>query len=174
MSKSFEKRLKKELKNLLAKNLFREPITFNKNFLNLATNDYFLLRHNRKLLDGPGNNMYGLEVCKSLHLPDDFLDLANTIRNNKYGEENILLKKKSHYNSKKLKGKCELCGNTGIDIHHLMPQHLANNNGFIKHFHKNHKSNLANICKTCHLKETKLNTKRRKTKTTKGIRLVEE
>jgi DNA mismatch repair protein MutS len=137
-----------------------------------ASNDCLI--YNRKLLDGPGNNMYGLEVCKSLHLPDDFLDLANTIRNNKYGEENILLKKKSHYNSKKLKGKCELCGNTGIDIHHLMPQHLANNNGFIKHFHKNHKSNLANICKTCHLKETKLNTKRRKTKTTKGIRLVEE
>ena len=51
MSKYFEERLKKELKNLQAKNLFREPVAFNKKFLNLATNDYFLLRHNRNLLD---------------------------------------------------------------------------------------------------------------------------
>ena len=39
------------------------------------------LIYNRKLQDGPGNNMYGLEVCKSLHLPDDFLDEAYSIRN---------------------------------------------------------------------------------------------
>ena len=31
------------------------------------------LVYDRKLMDGPGNRMYGLEVCKSLHLPDDFL-----------------------------------------------------------------------------------------------------
>ena len=77
-------------------------------------------------------------------------------------------------NSKKIKGKCELCGEEGVDIHHLMPQNLADKDGFINHMHKNHKSNLANICKKCHLKETKKSTKRRKTKTTKGMRLLEE
>ena len=51
MPKSFEERLKKELKDLHKENLFREPLALNKNFLNLATNDYFLLRHNKQVLE---------------------------------------------------------------------------------------------------------------------------
>ena len=74
------------------------------------------------------------------------------------------MKKKSHYNAAYLKGRCELCGDIGDDVHHLKPQYLANDDGFIGHIHKNHKSNLANICKKCHKKETKNDTKRRKTK----------
>jgi DNA mismatch repair protein MutS len=131
------------------------------------------LIYNRKLQDGPGNNMYGLEVCRSLHLPDDFLDLANTIRNERYSVTNVLSKKKSRYNKKKLKGDCELCGEKGVDIHHLKPQQLADKNGFIGNIHKNHKANIINICKQCHLKETKNNTIRRKTKTTQGFLLLE-
>ena len=131
------------------------------------------LIYNRKLQDGPGNNMYGLEVCRSLHLPDDFLDLANTIRNERYNVASVLSKKKSRYNKKKLKGNCELCGEKGVDIHHLKPQQLADKNGFIGNIHKNHKANIINICKPCHLKETKNNTIRRKTKTTKGFLLLE-
>ena len=34
------------------------------------------LAYNRKLKEGPGNSMYGLEVCKSLGLPDEFLNEA--------------------------------------------------------------------------------------------------
>lgn len=132
------------------------------------------LIYNRKLLNGPGASMYGLEVCKSLHLPDDFLELANTIRKERYSDDNILLKSRSRYNSKKIKGRCEICKEEGVDIHHLMPQNMADKNGFIGHMHKNHKSNLANICKKCHLKETKKNTKRRRTKTSKGMILLEE
>jgi DNA mismatch repair protein MutS len=132
------------------------------------------LIYNRKLLNGPGASMYGLEVCKSLHLPDDFLELANTIRQERYSDDNILLKSCSRYNSKKIKGRCEICKEEGVDIHHLMPQNMADKNGFIGHMHKNHKSNLANICKKCHLKETKKNTKRRRTKTSKGMILLEE
>ena len=30
------------------------------------------LVYDRKLKEGPGDSMYGLEVCKALHLPDDF------------------------------------------------------------------------------------------------------
>ena len=68
------------------------------------------LVYDRKLRDGPGDNMYGLEVCKSLHLPDDFLELAHTIRI-KYHPEggSILSLKSSHFNSKKLMGLCEVC-----------------------------------------------------------------
>jgi len=51
LPKSFEERLKNELKDLHTENLFREPLAFNKNFLNLATNDYFLLRYNKQVLE---------------------------------------------------------------------------------------------------------------------------
>jgi len=50
LPKSFEERLKSELKDLHTENLFRKPLALNKNFLNLATNDYFLLRHNKQVL----------------------------------------------------------------------------------------------------------------------------
>ena len=32
------------------------------------------------LKEGSGDSMYGLEVCKSLHLPSDFLEYAQSIR----------------------------------------------------------------------------------------------
>ena len=32
-----------------------------------------ILIYDRKLKDGPGNSMYGLEVCKSLNLSPNFL-----------------------------------------------------------------------------------------------------
>jgi len=46
----FEARLEKELNDLRAKNLFRKPLAYNNNFLNLTSNDYFLLRYNNQVL----------------------------------------------------------------------------------------------------------------------------
>jgi len=46
----FEERLEKELNDLRAKNLFRKPLICNNNFLNLTSNDYFLLRYNNQVL----------------------------------------------------------------------------------------------------------------------------
>jgi DNA mismatch repair protein MutS len=132
------------------------------------------LIYNRRLQDGPGISMYGLEVCKSLHLPDDFLEMANSIRKERSRDHTVMERKKARYNSKKLKGKCEMCGDDGVDVHHLMPQNLANEDGFIGTIHKNHKANLMNICKKCHDKETKANSKKRWTKTTTGMRLLNE
>jgi DNA mismatch repair protein MutS len=132
------------------------------------------LIYNRKLQDGPGISMYGLEVCKSLHLSKEFLQLANDIRKERTNEKAALERKQSRYNNKKLKGNCELCGEEGIDIHHLFPQQMADKEGFIGTFHKNHKANIINICKSCHNLETKNNTKKRRTKTTKGMRLLNQ
>jgi DNA mismatch repair protein MutS len=42
------------------------------------------LVYDRLLRDGPGNRMYGLEVCKSLYLPEDFLEEAYRIRTKYY------------------------------------------------------------------------------------------
>ena len=37
------------------------------------------LVYDRKLKIGSGNSMYGLEVCKSLNMPKDFLELARNL-----------------------------------------------------------------------------------------------
>ena len=95
------------------------------------------LSYNRKLKEGSGDTMYGLEVCKSLNIPDDFLSRAHEIRN-KYNirSNNILMSDGSHFNKKKIKKKCEKCNeNMGEEIHHLQHQVNANNsNSYIKSF----------------------------------------
>jgi DNA mismatch repair protein MutS len=135
-----------------------------------------ILVYDRKLKDGPGNNMYGLEVCKSLNLPQDFLDAANEIRL-KYNPEgrSILSLKQSRYNSNKIVSICEKCGkNAGTEVHHLQFQSEANEKGIITTedsvFHKNNLANLMTLCETCHNETHKTNkngTKR--VKTTKGF-----
>jgi DNA mismatch repair protein MutS len=114
-----------------------------------------VLIYDRKLRDGAGPSMYGLEVCKSLHLPDDFLKMANDIRlkyrdKKQTGDLNF---KPSHFNAHKIKGMCELCKqNLGEEVHHLQHQKEADEANFIKHFHKNHPANLMTVCESCHLK----------------------
>ena len=118
------------------------------------------LIYDRKLLDGPGNNMYGLEVCKSLHLPDNFIKNAYDIREKYMKNTNVHLLdlKTSHFNAKKIMSICESCGkNKATEIHHLFHQKEANENeGFIERedfvMHKNNIANLIALCDTCHNK----------------------
>jgi DNA mismatch repair protein MutS len=138
------------------------------------------LIYNRKLQDGPGNNMYGLEVCKSLNLPQDFLDNAHNIRMKYHPESGSILDHKgSHFNTKHITGgMCENCKiNLAVDVHHLVFQNEADKNGIIKKkgltFNKNEKANLMNLCEKCHDEIHKTNKKLKKTKTTKGIILEE-
>tara|TARA_B110001450_G_scaffold55097_1_gene51651 strand:+ start:1706 stop:4696 length:2991 start_codon:yes stop_codon:yes gene_type:complete len=130
--------------------------------------------YDRKLKAGSGSNIYGLEVCKSLHMPNDFLIKAHEIRRSIYPEDKeIMSANKTRYNSNKIKGNCELCGGTGVDIHHMIPQKESNDNKFIGSFHQNHAANLMNLCKQCHNKETISNRKLRKTKTSEGMKYME-
>ena len=137
------------------------------------------LEYDRKLKDGPGNNMYGLEVCKSLNLPEDFLENAHNIRMKYHPESaSILDRRQSHFNAKKIVGNCEMCGeNMASEVHHLQYQREANKDGIISRndliFHKNHKANLLNICEQCHQKIHKENKQYKKVKTTKGMSLKE-
>jgi DNA mismatch repair protein MutS len=137
-----------------------------------------LLMYDRKIKEGPGNNMYGLEVCKSLNLPVDFLESANNIRMKYHPESaSILDSKKSTYNSQYLKSICEICKDTiGEEIHHLQHQKDANDNNIINTndsvFHKNHPANLLNVCKKCHDTIHKTNAKPKKVKTSKGIKII--
>jgi DNA mismatch repair protein MutS len=139
-----------------------------------------LLIYDRKLKDGPGTNMYGLEVCKSLNLPQDFLDMAHNIRMKYRPETNSLLdQKQSHFNAKHIKGMCEKCGNKmATEVHHLQYQQDADDKGIIKNaegdltFHKNHPANLLSICEQCHDEIHKMGTKLKKVKTTNGINII--
>lgn len=130
-----------ELNKLTMKHL---EVTYNKETDSLV--------YDRKLKDGSGFSMYGLEVCKSLHLPDDFLEYANTIRlKYRNSEQSILSLESSKYNSKKIRSMCEICKKEiGTEIHHLQHQKNADGLNFIEHFHKNHAANLASVCEKCH------------------------
>ena len=114
------------------------------------------LVYDRLLKPGSGNRMYGLEVCKSLYLGNDFLNKAYEIRNKYHpNTDGQLSFGKSHFNSKKVVGFCEICkSELAEEVHHLSPQRDADKDGFIKTnegiFHKNHKGNLAAVCGACH------------------------
>jgi DNA mismatch repair protein MutS len=138
-----------------------------------------LLVYDRKLKDGPGNSMYGLEVCKSLGLPFEFLETANNIRMKYHPESSSILdKKQSKYNSKNVKTMCENCKiKVAKETHHLVPQQEANSSGKIETndlvFHKNHQANLLNLCEECHDKFHLTTKKHKKVKTTKGTIIQE-
>jgi DNA mismatch repair protein MutS len=110
------------------------------------------LIYDRKLKKGSGIRTYGLEVCKSLYLEKEFLEKAYAIRNKYFPESRGELDTvKSKYNAKKLRGICEVCKEEmAEEIHHLQEQQLADNNGFIGNFHKNHVANLIAVCEKCH------------------------
>jgi DNA mismatch repair protein MutS len=128
------------------------------------------LIYDRKLQDGPGNRMYGLEVCKSLYLPEDFLRRAMAIRDKYHPtSRGELAHTTSTYNAQKIRGICEMCNtHIGEEIHHLQPQKKANDKGFIGSIHMNHPANLMTLCETCHTKTHQANVSMKRTKTTKG------
>ena len=118
------------------------------------------LVYDRKIKDGIGNRMYGLEVCKSLYLPETIIEYAYQIRN-KYSshilENSSVLSQKvtsTKYNSRKIRGICERChSKMGEEIHHLWPQKDTDNSGYLdgqNWVHKNHPANLLSVCSKCH------------------------
>ena len=111
--------------------------------------------YERKLKEGQGCNYYGIEVCKSLDLPINFILNAEKIKKEILGiNNNIIDIKKSSYNSSIFMDICSVCKiNKSIDTHHINYQSLSDNNGFFDNFHKNIKHNLIPICKECHDKE---------------------
>ena len=138
------------------------------------------LVYDRKLQDGAGESMYGLEVCKSLHLPADFLENANMIRvkyrgvSTKTPTASILDDAApSRYNAAKLRRLCEICAKArGTEVHHLQHQESADADNFIGHIHKNHPANLASVCEDCHREIHATGVEHVKVKTGKGVRIV--
>ena len=134
------------------------------------------LEYVRVMCDGVGDTNYGLEVCRSLNMPMDFLDVAYEMRKIVAPETKSLLDSDgSRYNAGKIKHKCEMCGEPADEVHHLQEQHKADTQGFIGTFNKNHVANLSAICEKCHDKlhlSVNVNKKPvKKVKTTKGYKL---
>jgi len=112
------------------------------------------LIYNRVLQLGRGDSLYGLEFAKSLHMDKDFLQMAQTIRENlnHSGSDMKQLRKQksSKYNKDLYLTKCALCDENVEDVHHIAAQKDADEKGHIDHFHKNHKYNLIPLCKKHH------------------------
>ena len=140
--------------------MFHMKVTYNR--------EKDLLVYNRKLCKGPGCHRYGLEVCKSLKMPIEFMRIATSFRDS----NPILTRETSHFNAKKIRGRCEKCGKDATEIHHLQHQNAADNNGFIGTFHKNHRGNLFSVCESCHHAFHKDKVQHRNTKTSQGMQII--
>ena len=136
------------------------------------------LLYSRKLQNGSGPKSYGILVCESMDLDDEFIAKAKEIRqsmnnyktnsgsnnssnssnSSNFNEINIVSSSiiGSKYNSEKLIGLCEVCNNSvACDVHHINQQCDANHNDLIDShdygiFNKNKLWNLVALCKNCH------------------------
>jgi DnaJ-class molecular chaperone len=109
------------------------------------------LVYNRKLQEGQGSTLYGLEVCRALDMGTSFLTVANEIRRELLEQhQSIIGTKKSVYNASHFVDVCSVCGNTAKEVHHIKQQAHADTNGFVGHVHKNAIYNLLNVCEECH------------------------
>jgi len=110
-----------------------------------------VLVYDRILKEGCGDTLYGLEVCKSLDMPYDFLELAHSIRKEQLGiSPNVVNMKQSRYSSDVFVDVCSICKEKAEEIHHIKQQMNADSNGFIGSIHKNDPHNLIAVCQTCH------------------------
>jgi DNA mismatch repair protein MutS len=138
-----------------------DNITFNHLSVeyNTDNND---IAYNRKLKNGPGPDIYGLEVARHIINNDKFLSFAQQIRNKiQKKSNNILDSNSSKYNSSIYVNECKICKTTAeqvkpsqLDVHHINQQKDTDCNNIVidKHFHKNNSHNLVVLCKPCHQK----------------------
>ena len=136
----------------------------------------------RKLADGPGSSIYGLEVCEFLNMDTGFLARAFQIRNviTPDKTEKTSAIKTSRYNRSKIVQQCEICAyspkaltDMPLDVHHIKHQSIADCNDIIEGVHKDAKCNLVALCKQCHVKVHKNQIEIFGYKqTTKGLKLV--
>lgn len=110
------------------------------------------LIYNRKLKEGSGRAVYGLEVCKSMDMDSDFIERAYAIRRKIMSiSENVISDTHSKYNAEVIVDMCKVCKTEKAeDTHHILFQCTADHNKMISHVQKDSKSNLVPLCKKCH------------------------
>ena len=111
------------------------------------------LIYDRKLKEGSGSSIYGLEVAKAMDLDKEFIENAYKIRNKLLDKSSKIVENRlSHFNSDIIMGYCSICKEKTEEVHHINEQHLANIDGIIDNFHKNDLFNLVQLCSKCHNK----------------------
>tara|TARA_B110000914_G_C15514568_1_gene472677 strand:- start:344 stop:3400 length:3057 start_codon:yes stop_codon:yes gene_type:complete len=109
------------------------------------------LIYNRKLVKGVGSSLYGLEVCKGMDMPKEFIETALKVREQIAKNKGEMVDTQiSSYNAKSIRHKCEICSNPATDTHHIQYQKEANEIQMIGSIHKNRLSNLVGLCTSCH------------------------
>ena len=112
---------------------------------------------NRKLLEGTGEQIYGITVAQ--YILDDplFINSAIELKNNLLEKKGINTKllsdKKSVYNKEIYMDNCIICGsNNKLESHHINWQKdfVNNINDKKKHILKDSKANLVVLCTKCH------------------------
>jgi len=98
------------------------------------------LIYDRRLEPGAGSALYGLEVCRALDLPAEYLERATTIRKQL---ANMVVPHRSTYSANTVVDRCAVCDSSlkGLEVHHI--QHQANGGD-------NKASNLVCLCAKCH------------------------
>lgn len=108
----------------------------------------------RKLLDGAGEDFYGLKVAKFLLDDKDFNSKSKLIED-QYNKtvENININQKSKYNSEMLVKECYICqSKKNLEVHHINWQKDCNKFYVISkpQVKRNSLANLVTLCRECH------------------------
>ncbi len=134
--------------------------------------------YDRKLVQGSGKSVYGLEIAKYLGLNKEIIDFAKSITIEYESIEDktdFVRRKRSNYNSKVFVDVCEICGKKGEETHHNVEQSKADKNGICEYFHKNSKFNITITCWNCHHKYIHSKGKKlKKIMTSEGPKLIFE
>jgi DNA mismatch repair protein MutS len=110
--------------------------------VDISPNGVFI--YDRKLRDGSGSSIYGVEVCESLGMPIEFIKMAQHVRKHILDITPIATKKSS-YNSQVYIEKCGVCNtNKATEVHHIKYQCNGGTNS---------EHNLVPLCTKCHNEE---------------------
>jgi DNA mismatch repair protein MutS len=138
----------------------------------------------RKMLEGTGDNIYGITIAKYILDDPEFIDSAIKFKNELLEQQGINHKlvndKKSLYNKDIYMDECYICGSgEKLEAHHINFQKDFKQtiNGLInenkKHLLKDDKANLVVLCGKCHDKLHKNEFEiKGLTKTTKGVKAI--
>jgi hypothetical protein len=113
------------------------------------------IRYDRELRDGSGDDRYGIEIARTLGMPESFINNAFAFRNrveifvhadpHPHDAVNV-----SRYNSRVVMRCCEKCGSRiHLHAHHITPQKQFHKDSKMIHA-KNGAYNIAILCERCH------------------------
>jgi DNA mismatch repair protein MutS len=105
------------------------------------------LIYDRALAPGAGSALYGLEVCRALDLPPEYLARATALRSALSG---AVVAHTSSYSTGTVVDRCAVCGSSDrLEVHHIRPQ-AERAAAAAAGIDVDAAGNLACLCATCH------------------------